>query len=197
YLQAIELSRRVAGALGAYLLPTLPIVTSWGHIRFRGTVTFGAMTVRKVIEDIVESLYAGGFRKMVLVNVHGGNWVLKPTLIELNQRHTGLKLVTTGDTLAYRGQAPVEQLHAGEGEAGFIRAFYPECFREEAVFDYSPLCPASAFDLVGIGGVSPKGVWGYPSRGTPETGRTHLEKQVEDAVRYINRTLSELEALPG
>lgn len=197
YLQALELSRRVAGALRGYLLPTLPVVTSWGHIRFRGTVTFGAMTVRKLIEDIVQSLYDGGFRRMVLVNVHGGNWVLKPTLIELNRSHAGLKLISTGDTFAYRGQRPVEHLHADEGEAAFIKAFYPECFREEGVVDYSPLCPAAAFDLVGIGGVSPKGVWGYPSRGTAEMGRTNLDKRVEDAVRYVDRTLSELDAFAG
>jgi len=49
----------------------LPIVTSWGHIRFRGTLTFGAMTVRRLLEDIAESLYAGGCRTVVIVNNHG------------------------------------------------------------------------------------------------------------------------------
>ena len=34
YLQALELARGVAKEIGAYLLPSLPYVTSWGHARF-------------------------------------------------------------------------------------------------------------------------------------------------------------------
>lgn len=123
YLIALEISRHLAGELGAYLLPALPIVTSWGHVHFRGSLTLSAMTVRRLIDDMVESLYSGGFRKVVLVNTHGGNWVVKPTMIEINQRYADLKMVSTGDILAYRGQAPVEQLHACEMEASFIKPF--------------------------------------------------------------------------
>jgi creatinine amidohydrolase len=191
HLTALELSRRLADVLGAYLLPALPIVTSWGHIRFRGTLTLGAMTVRRIIEDIAESLYAGGFRKAAIVNTHGGNWVVKPTLIEINQKRRDFKLIATGDILAYRGQAPVEQLHACESESSFIKAFYPDSFKADRVIDYSPMCSASAFDLVGIGGVSPRGVWGYPSRGTAEKGRAEMEKKVADAASYIRKVFNQ------
>jgi creatinine amidohydrolase len=193
YLQSLELSRRLAGELGAYLLPSLPIVTSWGHIRFRGTLTFRAMTARRVLEDIGESLCWGGYRTAVLVNIHGGNWVLKPTMIEINRRHEPFRIISTGDLLSYRGQASVEQLHACEAEASFIRAFYPECFRADRVVDFSPRCPASAFDLVGIGGVSPRGVWGFPSRGTAEKGYRDMEKKVSEAVAYVRRFLSDIQ----
>jgi len=202
FLQALEWSRRLADRLGAFLLPALPVVTSWGHIRFRGSLTFRAMTARLILEDLAESLRQGGFKKAVLVNVHGGNWVLKPTLIEINRRNQDFRLISTGDLLAYRGQAAVEQLHACEGEASFIRAFYPESFRPDQVVDHSPQCPASAFDLVGIGGVSPKGVWGYPSRARAEKGRADLEAKVDQAEAYVRRILSLLDpelaaGLPG
>ncbi len=187
YLTALELTRRLADELGAYLLPALPLVTSWGHIRFRGTVTLSAMTVRHVLEDVVESLRAGGFERAAIVNTHGGNWVVKSTMIELNRKYDDFKLIATGDILAYRGQAPVEQLHACEGEASFIQAFYPESFKADCVTDHSPMCSASAFDLVGIGGVSPQGVWGYPSRATVEKGHAGLEKKVADAAAYIRK----------
>jgi creatinine amidohydrolase len=192
YLQALEWARRVAEELDAYLLPALPIVTSWGHIRFRGTLTFGAMTVRRLLEDIAESLYSGGCRTVVIVNNHGGNWVLKPTMIEINQKRGPSRMISTGDILSERGQAPVEQLHASESESSFIRAFYPECFRAERVVDFSPQCPASAFDFVGIGGVSPKGVWGFPSKGTAEKGRRDLQRKVSEASAYIRRVLQDI-----
>jgi creatinine amidohydrolase len=148
------------------------------------------MTARRVLEDIAASLVAGGFKKAAIVNTHGGNWVVKPTMIEINQKYEGFKLISTGDILAYRGQMPVEQLHACEVEASFIQAFYPESFKADRVVDYSPMCTAAAFDLVGIGGVSPQGVWGYPSRGTAEKGRQDLESDVADAAVYIKTVFS-------
>lgn len=187
YLRALELSRQLADELGAYLLPAMPVVTSWGHIRFRGSIPLGAMTVRRVLEDIADSLIAGGFKRAVIVNTHGGNWVVKPTMIEINQKYKDFKLIATGDILSYRGQMPIEHLHACEGEASFIQAFYPDSFKADRVVDFSPMCTAAAFDLVGIGGVSPQGVWGYPSRGTVEQGRKDLENDVADAAAYIKK----------
>ncbi|MBP1715876.1 MAG: Creatininase [Deltaproteobacteria bacterium] len=195
YLQALEWGRRLAEELDAFLLPALPIVTSWGHIRFRGTLTFGAMTVRRLLEDIAESLYAGGCRTVVIVNNHGGNWVLKPTMIEINQKHGPFRIISTGDILSYRGQAIVEQLHASESEASFIRAFYPECFKADRVVDFSPQCPASAFDFVGIGGVSPHGVWGFPSKGTAEKGHRDLQRKVSEASAYVRRVMQDISGL--
>ena len=190
YLQALELGRRVAAELGAYLLPALPILTSWGHIHYRGSLTLGAMTARRLLEDIATSLFSGGFRKAVILNFHGGNWVLKPTMIEINRKFNDFKLISNGDLLAYRGQQPVEQLHACEVEASFIKAFYPESFKEDRLVDYSPNCTASAFDLTGIHGVSPQGIWGYPSKAHAEKGRLNLQKKVSDTVTYIQSVFS-------
>jgi creatinine amidohydrolase/Fe(II)-dependent formamide hydrolase-like protein len=60
YLRALELSRRLADALGAYLLPALPVVTSWGHIRFRGSISLGAMTVRSKRLPLLTPMAATG-----------------------------------------------------------------------------------------------------------------------------------------
>ncbi len=185
YLQVIELSARAAEELSAYLLPALPVCTSWSHIHFKGTVTVSAMTARRIIEDIVFSLRAGGFKRGVIVNVHGGNWVLKPTLIELNALYRDFKLISTEDILSYRGQAPMEEIHACGQEASFIKAFYPACFKEDRVVDFSPKCTTSALDLVGMKGVSPEGVWGYPSSATAEKGKADLKQRVSQAVSYI------------
>ena len=190
YLQALELGRRVAAKLGAYLLPALPILTSWGHIHYRGSLTLGAMTARRLLEDIATSLFRGGYRQAVILNTHGGNWVLKPTMIEINRKLDDFKLISNGDFLAYRGQQPVEQLHACEGEASFIKAFYSESFKANHVVDYSPNCTASAFDLTGIHGVSPQGIWGYPSKASAEKGRQDLQKKVTDSVAYIKSVFS-------
>ncbi len=199
YFQCLEVARRAAAELGAYLLPALPVVTSWGHIHFRGTVTFSAMTVRRILTDVVASLHEGGFRKVLIVNVHGGNWVIKPTIIEISHTYRDMRIITTGDILAYRGQAPMEDLHAAAGDATFIRAFYPEAFKEDRVVDFSPMCPASALDTVGVAGVSPQGVWGYPSKTTAQQGRDRMNRRIEALVPYVKKAFGDLEgpANPG
>jgi len=188
FLQALEIGRRIAEEVDGYLLPALPILTSWGHIHFRGTLTLRAMTARRLLEDAAESLAAGGTRRLVIFNTHGGNWMLKPTMVELNRRHRDrLRIIATGDLLSYRGQQAVESLHADAMEASFIKAYYPSTFREDGIVDHSPQCTASAFDLVGIRGVSPHGVWGFPSQGTAERGRAETEERVRQAAEYVRR----------
>ena len=194
HLQAVEIGRRVAAELKAYLLPSVPVVTSWCHMAFRGTLTLSAMTARALLEDIAASVHAGGFRKLAIVNVHGGNWVIKPALIESARVRPELLMIATGDIFAYRGQAPAEQLHAEEGEGSFIKAFYPACFKADKVVDFSPNCTASAFDLVGTAGVSPKGAWGYGSRATVEKGRSDAAARASEAAAYLKKTFTDLQA---
>lgn len=146
------------------------------------------MTVRRLLEDVAASLAAGGTRRLVVVNTHGGNWVLKPTIVEMNRKYGDLlRIISPGDILAYRGQASVESLHADAMEASFIRAYHCETFHGDAVADESPNCSASAFDFVGMRGVSPQGVWGFPSRSSAARGRRETEKRIREAVDYIRR----------
>jgi len=197
YLACLEFARGTADALGAYLLPAIPVITAWGHIHFRGTMTFSAMTVRRILLDLAASLHAGGFRKIAIINVHGGNWVVKPTIIEINRMFGDMKVVTTGDILSYRGQAPVEELHAAESDGSFVKGFYPEAFRDDKVVDFTPMCPASALDLVGVAGVSPQGMWGYQSKSDGEAGRKRMKDRVAAAAAYITEAFAALEDLEG
>jgi creatinine amidohydrolase len=192
YLYAVEFGRRVVQQMGGYLLPPLAFMTSWSHIHFRGTVSLRSMTVRRVIEDVADSLAAGGSRRIVLLNTHGGNWVLKPTMVEINRRHDNLTVVSAEDLLPQRGQKTVDSLHAHEAEASFIRAFFPESLKESLIEDYSPRVPASFLDLVGMRGVSPRGVWGYPSRHSEDRGRADLKARVEKAAGAVQRILKGL-----
>ena len=41
--------------------------------RFGGTITIGFDTYRAVVEDIIRSVIRAGFRRIALLNGHGGN----------------------------------------------------------------------------------------------------------------------------
>jgi creatinine amidohydrolase len=72
-----EIARRAEAELGneAVFLPTLWIGSSDHHLGFPGTVSAGSDTYVQLLEDIIESLLSAGFRRIFLLNGHGGNIV--------------------------------------------------------------------------------------------------------------------------
>jgi creatinine amidohydrolase len=71
------LAERVAAAaaepLGVPVFPVVPYGLTPNFIDYPGTVSLRMTTYNAVIEDILESLYRSGFRRIVAVNGHGGN----------------------------------------------------------------------------------------------------------------------------
>ncbi|MFW9836874.1 MAG: creatininase family protein [Candidatus Thorarchaeota archaeon] len=53
--------------------PTVTFGFSPHHMRFKGTITLSELTLSSMIADICHSLAQHGFRKIILVNGHGGN----------------------------------------------------------------------------------------------------------------------------
>jgi len=70
-----EVARRAEAALPkkVALLPTLWAGCSHHHMGFPGTVSIQSDTYVRVLKDLVDSLIAAGFRRIVLLNGHGGN----------------------------------------------------------------------------------------------------------------------------
>ena len=65
-------------------LPSPPLYygKSNEHWHFPGTVTLSATTLLQTLVEMAESLYRAGFRKLVLVNGHGG----QPQVLEIAAR---------------------------------------------------------------------------------------------------------------
>ncbi len=55
------------------LCPTLPFGSSNHHLLFGGTISLSPATYTQAIIELVESLIESGFRRIVLLNGHGGN----------------------------------------------------------------------------------------------------------------------------
>lgn len=56
-----------------WLLPPLPYGKSTEHLGMPGTMTLSASTLQAVVMDIAKSVYASGFKRLLLFNTHGGN----------------------------------------------------------------------------------------------------------------------------
>ncbi|MDH5603246.1 MAG: creatininase family protein, partial [Cyclobacteriaceae bacterium] len=55
------------------LCPTLPFGSSHHHLAFGGTMSVSVETYIRFVTELVESLIQNGFRRIVLLNGHGGN----------------------------------------------------------------------------------------------------------------------------
>ena len=89
------LSERVAAEAAEPLgVPVFPVV-NYGitpyFMAYPGTVTMKVETFLRVIGDILDSLYAHGFRRIVVVNGHGGNAPAQSLIAERMGERPGLK----------------------------------------------------------------------------------------------------------
>src|SRR3954454_20002383 len=75
-LIACVIAQQVADAYDLLLLPPVTISCSHEHAGWRGTVSISAVTLYAVVKDIAASLRRSGVDTLVVVNGHGGNYVL-------------------------------------------------------------------------------------------------------------------------
>ncbi len=195
FILAQESARRIAERLpSAYLLPALPFSNSQEHQDFAGTVWIRPATLAAVLEDICLALRHQGIRKVVVVNGHGGNWILKPAVREINLNHRDMKVIFASAGALASGTGQQEELHAGESECSRLLAVAPHLVKEERV-DFIPKEGREFLDYVGVRKVSPTGVWGRATRATREKGEKALEEGVARMVAYITETFRRLEEM--
>jgi creatinine amidohydrolase len=126
-----------AGALGVSVVvaPTLRIGSSAHHLPFGGTMSIPTETYLRVIRAGVESLAAGGFRRIFVVNGHGGNHELiqlavRDLALELPDVHlaAGSWWAIAWDALVAAGAAEIGRFpgHAGRFETSLVLAMRPD-----------------------------------------------------------------------
>src|SRR3712207_3968027 len=104
------------------VLPPITISCSHEHAGWRGTVSISARTLHQIIGDIAESLTRSGVHRLVVVNGHGGNYVLSNVVQEASVHGPWMALFPTGaDWVKARQDAGMdtnqhEDMHAGELE---------------------------------------------------------------------------------
>ncbi len=85
-----EVTRRAEAALAEQILlaPVMWLGNSAHHLDFAGTMSAGPRTYIDLVSDMVENFLMHGFRRIVIINGHGGNNVPgQQALFEVRQRH--------------------------------------------------------------------------------------------------------------
>lgn len=175
-LVACAVAREIAAAYPVHLLPPVTISCSHEHAAWPGTVSISSVTLHAVVRDIAASLSRSGVDALVLVNGHGGNYVLGNVVQEASARGERMALFPAPeDWETARERAGVAtslltDMHAGEIETSILLHAHPECVRpghEKADFvadDRRHLLS------LGMSAYTDSGVIGRPSLGSADKG---------------------------
>jgi creatinine amidohydrolase len=180
-------------------LPTIPITVSHMHRGSPGTVWLSNATLSAVVKDVVLALRHGGITRVVIVNGHGGNFVLRPIIQDLNRDYDDLRVILLEASSGERVFAePPTSIHAGESETSHMLHVAPELVRMELAVSTDVPHAQSFLMYAPISRLEPSGVWGHAAQASAEKGRRDHELYVPAAVREIQRTFEVLERLlPG
>jgi creatinine amidohydrolase len=91
-LLAEQVAVEAAEPLGVPVFPAQPYGYTPTYMAYPGTMTLRLETLLAVLTDLVESLHHHGFRRVLVVNGHGGNHGASSVLQQLGRRHPGLQL---------------------------------------------------------------------------------------------------------
>lgn len=197
---ATELGKRVADKMGAFLLPALPVSTCKEQVGKKGTVWMQPDTFYHMMWDIVLSLKTQGFKKVGILQCHGGIFIMNPLVRELNAQFNPDLMValvdscTFFDTMYREGIMETNtELHAGECETSKILAVAPETVHMDRAVDFVPDVPRSYLSYGSLFRASPSGVWGEPSKATAEKGEKMFSRCAELSVEVLNKAFAYME----
>jgi creatinine amidohydrolase len=182
---------RLPAGVPAYAMAPITYGKSEEHLHFPGTITLSGETLLATMNEIGESVYRAGFRKLLIVNGHGG----QPQIMEVSAREMRLRhgdyIVVPSSTwrvphVGGRYFSDKEKrlaMHAGHGETAIMLALAPDTVHmERAVASYPPEFPSKLLSPDGRPACAwtardfgASGVIGDPLPATREQGEAILE----------------------
>jgi creatinine amidohydrolase len=193
---ASRTARKVAARGQAIVvLPVLWTGLSEHHMSFSGTVTLDFPVFSAMVEGVVRSVLRDGFKRVVLLNAHGGNENALRTITDDLTPKLGVPIVQF--TYWYAAAVAIAKIletqgglqHACEAETSMMMAVRPELVAENRI----PLAKVNMTpdigDVVGggvyrwraIGARSASGVIGNPEAASKEKGE-RLFDAISDAL---------------
>ncbi|MFI5796687.1 creatininase family protein [Streptomyces sp. NPDC051677] len=191
-LVACAIAREIAEAFPVHLLPPVTIACSHEHAAWPGTVSISSVTLHAVVRDIAASLRRSGVEALVLVNGHGGNYVLGNVVQESSAAGERMALFPAPEdwetALERAGVSTslLTDMHAGEIETSILLHAHPEVVRpgyESADFvadDRRHLL------TLGMSAYTDSGVIGRPSLGSAEKGKELLASLADSFGAYFS-----------
>jgi creatinine amidohydrolase len=183
---ACAISSEIVNTYGVLMLPPITISCSHEHSAWRGTVSISSRTLQAIVDDIYSSVTASDYRSLILVNAHGGNYVLSNMVQEGNAHGKSMALFPTDDDWKAARRAGDlttthhEDMHAGELETSILLHSNPELVA--AGYESADWTANDRRYLLtaGMKKYTQSGVIGRPSLASAEKGKAILSSLTEN-----------------
>ena len=198
---ATELGRRVAERMNAFQVPALPISTNREQMGKKGTIWMEPVTFYQMMTDVILCLKLQGFKRIGIVQCHGGIFIMTPLIRDLNAKYNPDLMVAVADTCSFNETLLREgilesgnELHAGECETSQMLCIAPETVHMDRAEDFVPSVPRPYLSYGSIFRCCPGGVWGNPTLASREKGERILSRSAELAEEALNRAFAYMAA---
>ena len=192
---------RLPQTVPAFALAPITYGKSEEHLHFPGTVTLDGPALLQTCVQVAESVYRMGFRKLLIVNAHGGQpQVMEMAAREMRLRHGDYVVLphfvwrvphVAGQFLSDREKRL--SMHAGHAETAIMMALLPHSVHmQHAVANYPPELPSRVWSPDGrppcawtAADFGTSGVIGDPLPATPEQGQLILDSLADSWAQGI------------
>jgi len=191
-IQAYEVGKAAAKISPLFIAPPVHYGCCRSTSCHPGTISISTNTLQNLMKDIVRSLYSHGLRNFIILTGHAGG-THKMALInageDLVAELLDIKLaVLTEYELAYsEGREIIEtdgDAHAGEIETSRIMHLYPDLVKGAGQREFPSFPPGII--VRNKRKFWTNGVWGDPTKATPEKGRRINDLVVRKLVEFID-----------
>ena len=199
-----EVVRRVHESIGDKILftPLMWLGNSHHHLDFPGTMSASPRVYLDLLNDLIENMLAHGFRRIVMLNGHGGNSTPgKQAVFEARQRHRSRQdLLLLFATYWDHGQPNLKRTdlvqtqmgHACEWETSMILRLAPQLVKDLSKADAVPF--GFAFEPAYRGWTTKDrtvpGHIGEPRMATAEKGEALFQTFATGVVQFLEQVVA-------
>ncbi|MGG7566549.1 creatininase family protein [Rhodovulum sp. DZ06] len=192
------LRARAPSDMDLAILPVQAVGKSNEHLWAAGTLTLTAETALRAWTEIGLSVARAGFRKIVIVNSHGGNLDLVSILSRELRVKAGMLAVKSqwfgfgSPQGMYSDDERAYGIHGGDAETSLMLHFRPETVDMSKAEDFRSTAEDGGIQPIGgitygwmASDLNPAGVVGNAAIATAEKGRATAEHQVDGFIKLL------------
>lgn len=187
-----------------WMIPPISYGKSNEHLGHAGTISLSATTLLSMLMDIAKSLKESGFRRLLLVNTHGGNKDLLLVAAREIRIATDLMVffMAPGSESGAADFISEEEhkygIHAGEVETSLILAIKQDWVAQDKLVKEIPNVQGYQFLTMEesirfawvMGDLSESGISGDATKGTVEKGELLLEQMADKLAQALQEISS-------
>ena len=183
----LALADSASNRTGVLVAPPLNFGVSPYFAAYPGTISLRVGTLIAAVEDIVRSVYAHGFRRILILNGHGGNSPARSQLHEVNNSLPDLKLNWYDWWSSHSVEVVAVKHNLKPGHANWLEAFPFTIVGDLPAIDKTPPhVPSAILDAATARAVYGDGSFGGRYRVDDAIMHELLDAALEDILLLLN-----------